>query len=78
MVCIGDNSKKLMDTFHKSVTNIYHADTIEEATQIASILAQENDVVLFSPACPSNEETFETRGNRFINAVKQLENEHHQ
>ena len=78
MVCIGNNSSKLKDTFNKSVADIYHADSIEEATQIASVIAHENDVVLFSPACPSDEETFETRGNRFINAVKQLENEHHQ
>ena len=78
MVCIGNESEKLMETFNKSVADIYQAEDIEEATKIASLVAQEDDVVLFSPACPSNEETFEARGNRFINAVKQLENEHNQ
>lgn len=76
MICIGDNVNSLIDTFRRSVTDIYQANGIEEATKIASLVAQENDVVLFSPVCPSNEENFETRGNRFINAVKQLENEH--
>ena len=76
MICIGDNVNSLIDTFRRSVTDIYQANSIEEATKIASLVAPENAVVLFSPVCPSNEENFETRGNRFINAVKQLENEH--
>ena len=63
-----------------TVTDIYQAENIEEATKMASLVAMTNDVVLFSPACPSDNksESFETRGNRFINAVRQLENEHHQ
>lgn len=78
MICIGNGSKALIDTFRQTVTDIFHANSIEEATQIAALVAQKNDVVLFSPACPSDSENYETRGNKFINAVKQLENEHYQ
>lgn len=80
LICIGPDSKKLVHTFRDTVTDIYQAENIEEATKMASLVAMTNDVVLFSPACPSDNknESFETRGNRFINAVRQLENEHHQ
>ena len=80
MICIGKDSKSLTKAFSKSVTDIYQAESIEEATKMAAIVAQKNDVVLFSPACHSDNrnESFETRGNRFIHAVRQLENEHRQ
>jgi UDP-N-acetylmuramoylalanine-D-glutamate ligase len=47
---------------------------------MASLLAKENDIVLFSPACKSDKkrETYLERGNLFTNNVKHLENEHHQ
>jgi len=80
LICLGKDSKELVGAFRDTVTDIYQADSIEEATKMASIIAMANDVVLFSPACPSDDknENYEIRGNRFINAVRQLENEHNQ
>jgi UDP-N-acetylmuramoylalanine-D-glutamate ligase len=45
---------------------------------MASLLAQENDIVLFSPACKSDnkKETYIERGNLYTENVKRLENEH--
>lgn len=80
LICVGTNSKKLASTFSNAVTDIFQADCLEDAVKMASLMARKNDVVLFSPACPSDnpKEDFETRGNRFINSVKQLQDEHHQ
>lgn len=80
LICLGSDSKKLVRTFRDTVTDIYQAESIEEATKMASLVALTNDVVLFSPACSSDDknESYETRGNRFINAVRQLQNEHNQ
>ena len=80
LVCVGKNNKNLTDSFSGILTEIYHSASIEEAVKTASLVAKEDDLVLFSPACHSNrsKENFETRGNRFIASVKELENEHHQ
>ena len=73
MICLDDKQEDLNGTFNKAVTDIYHVNNIEEAVNLASLVAEVNDVVLFSPASRASE-NFEMRGNRFINAVKQLEN----
>ena len=80
LICLGADRKKLVRTFRDTVADIYQAESVEEATKIASLVAMSNDVVLFSPACPSEneKENYENRGDRFINAVRQLENEPHQ
>ena len=48
---------------------------IEEAVKTASLVAQEDDIVLYSPACHSykGKENYETRGNRFTASVKDLQ-----
>ena len=43
-----------------------------EAVKEASIIAEENDLVLFSPACKDQGMGYEARGNVFINEVKKL------
>ena len=78
MICLDDENEVLADTFSSAVADIYHATDIEDAVKIASLVAEKNDVVLFSPASSSSKEDFETRGNRYINAVRELKNEHHQ
>lgn len=80
LICLNDQKNKLKNAFESSVHEIFDAKDMEEAVRIASIVAQENDIVVFSPACkPSKEgEAFEERGNQFRNSVKQLKNEWHQ
>ena len=49
-----------------------------EAVRTASLLAKDNDIVLFSPAAKTTGESFAERGELFTETVKQLENELHQ
>lgn len=79
LVCIGNDNKQLKKAFSKAVGEIYEAKSLEEAVNIASLLAEEDDIVLFSPASRSanRRENFEKRGKRFVESVKALENERH-
>ena len=80
LVCIGKDNTRMKEAFSKSVGDIYEAKSLEEAVNIASLLAKEEDIVLFSPASRSEnrKENFEKRGNRFVESVKALEHERHQ
>lgn len=79
LICIGDSSR-LKAAFKSVISDIYQVADIEEAVQLASLIAKENDIVLFSPACHTGTgmESNEQRGNRYIESVKQLENERNQ
>ncbi len=78
LICLGKGNLK--KTFKNDVNEILEAESIEEAVAMASRLAQEEDIVLFSPAGrpATHAESNEQRGNRYIESVKQLENERHQ
>jgi UDP-N-acetylmuramoylalanine--D-glutamate ligase len=56
-------------------SQILHASDVNDAVQKAYEVAQENDVVLFSPACASFDmfKNFEARGKTFIEAVHRLQ-----
>ena len=80
MICVGSNNSKLKKALQKDIKEIYEADDLIAAVKAAAILAKEDDIVLFSPACKSenSDETFVDRGIIFTETVKQLENELHQ
>ena len=79
MVCVGDGNTKLKKAFHKDITDLFEVESMDEAVNLASLLAQNNDIVLFSPACESaTGETYTERGNQFTETVRRLENERHQ
>ena len=78
MVCIGESQAKMKKTFQREVKDIFEADNLEEAVRTASLLAKNNDIVLFSPAAKTKGESFVERGELFTETVKQLENELHQ
>ena len=80
LVCIGQDNTRLKAAFGNAVGDIYEAKSLEEAVNIASLLAEEDDIVLFSPASHSlnRRENYEKRGNRFVKSVKALEDEHRQ
>ena len=80
LVCIGKDNTRMKEAFSKDVGEIYESKSLEEAVNIASLLAKEEDIVLFSPASRSENrrENFEKRGNRFVESVKALEHERHQ
>ena len=80
LICIGKDNSNLKMAFQKDVKEILEADTLKDAVMMASLLAKQDDIVLFSPACKSDnkKETYIERGNRYTENVKRLENEHRQ
>lgn len=72
LICVGSSNESLKKALNKDVKDIYEAKSIEEAVNMASLLAKENDIVLFSPACKSDHENYIERGNLFAKTVKQL------
>lgn len=79
MVCVGEDNAKLKKAFHKDITDLFEVESIDEAVNLASLLAQDDDIVLFSPACKSAiGETYTERGNQFTETVRRLEHERHQ
>ena len=79
-MCIGTDNTRLKAAFDNAVGEIYEAKSLEEAVNIATLLAKKDDIVLFSPASrsPNRRESFEKRGTRFVESVKALEHERHQ
>ena len=79
MVCIGEDNVKLKKTFQKDISEMFEVESIDEAVNLASLLAEDDDIVLFSPACKSaTGETYVERGNVFSETVRRLEHERHQ
>ena len=79
MVCVGESNAKLKKAFHKDITDLFEVESMDEAVNLASLLAQNNDIVLFSPACKSSTgETYTERGKQFTETVRRLENERRQ
>ena len=72
IISLGDEKENIEMTFKGNVNEIYEASSIEEAVNIASIVAQENDLVLFSPACKDKKMSFSERGEVFENEVRKL------
>lgn len=79
IVCVGEGNVKLKKAFHKDIIEMYEAQSIAEAVDVASLIAEVDDIVLFSPACKSAiGETYVERGNLFTENVWRLEHERHQ
>ena len=72
IISIGNEQEGIELTFSSVVKEIYHANSIEEAVSMASILAEEDDLVLFSPACKDSEMDYNERGERFVEEVSKL------
>lgn len=72
IVSLGTEKENIEMTFRGVVNEIYEASDIVEAVRVASIIAEENDMVLFSPACKDQESDYEVRGNVFIDEVRKL------
>jgi UDP-N-acetylmuramoylalanine--D-glutamate ligase len=72
MVVFGQTAEKVRSSAEKAgVTEVEHAEDMNEAVQKAYALSKEGDVILLSPACASWDQykTFEERGDMFIQAV---------
>ena len=72
IISLGNEKENIEMTFKGTVNEIYEAASIPEAVNMASIVAEENDIVLFSPACKDHEMDYAERGKMFVEEVKKL------
>ena len=72
IISLGEEKENIEMTFKGTVKEFYEANDIEEAVNIASIIAEENDIVLFSPACKDNDLDFAERGAQFEQEVSKM------
>lgn len=74
VIYLGSSSDKILNHYSSHKMLFAKASTINEAVQMSVAYAISGDVVLFSPACPSNHthDTYKTRGNEFKDVVKNL------
>lgn len=72
----GQSKEKMLEAFSqvKSIHELKLFDNLEEATRAAYKVADQGDIVLFSPACASWDQfkNFEIRGDHFVNYINQL------
>lgn len=74
IVCLGKDNLRLHEAFSNEVEIMVNTQSMPEAVQMASHLAQKGDIVLLSPACASFDLflNYEDRGRQFKKAVKML------
>ena len=75
IVSLGNEKENIEMTFKGVVNEIYEASDIAEAVKVASIIAEENDLVLFSPSCKDQVMSSDMRGIAFIKEVRKLTTE---
>ncbi len=74
MVCFGEAGRMLAEACEAAGLETTRVETVADAVEAASKVAQEGDVVLLSPACTSFDayENFEQRGEDFRRHVLRL------
>lgn len=72
IISLGSEKENIEMTFRGVVNEIYEAPDIAEAVKMASIIAEKNDMVLFSPSCKDQEMDHNNRGDLFVKEVKEL------
>lgn len=77
VVTFGETKDKLADYFSNAgINQVQVVETVGQAVHLAYQLSEENDVILFSPACASWDQypNFEARGEDYIKAIDLLIN----
>ena len=72
IISLGQEKENIEMTFQGVVQDFYDASSIEEAVNKASLIAQKNDIVLFSPACKDGDMDYSNRGDTFVREVHKL------
>lgn len=74
VIYLGVHADKVLKFYSSHKMLFAKATTLKESVQVAAAYALSGDVVLFSPACPSNHafDSYKNRGNEFKNVVKGL------
>ncbi|MBQ9011465.1 MAG: UDP-N-acetylmuramoyl-L-alanine--D-glutamate ligase [Bacilli bacterium] len=75
VVCYGQTKEKIEKYFTDKDIDVTVVDNLEEAVKLAYNLSEENDTILFSPACASWDQfdSFEQRGKLFKEIVENLQ-----
>lgn len=73
LIVIGRDAEQFKAAF-RTIVSISHAQNLKQAVHIASNFAIQNDIVLLSPACASQDmfQDYAARGDEFKTQVKQL------
>lgn len=71
LICFGEKIEKLKSTFQGIIPSILPVNNINDAVLLASAMAEEKNIVLYSPA-NGNEGDIERRGIEFCMAVNNL------
>jgi len=74
IVCIGEDTKSIHETFGNDIKDIVDAKSMIEAVRLSYEFATKGENVLLSPACASFDmfQNFEHRGIEFKNSVRKL------
>ncbi len=74
LICVGVDNKALHTAYGDLFPDMVEADSMMAAVQAAYLLANEGEVVLLSPACPSFDlfESYQDKGLQFKKAVCEL------
>ena len=74
IICLGSDNSKIISRYADKVQAIYETQSAEQAVLTAYTIGKKGDTVLLSPACASYDlfESFEERGDKFRQAVKNL------
>lgn len=67
IVCLGIDNSKIQAAFEPIHDIIIETRSVEEAIKVGSLYAEQDDVILLSPACASFDlfKNYEDRGNKF-------------
>ena len=74
LICVGADNRAIHDAYGELFPDMVETSSMMAAVQTAYLLANEGDVVLLSPACPSFDlfESYQDKGLQFKKAVCEL------
>ena len=74
IICLGTDNAPIVEAFGDLIPDIVETDTMTNAVQAAYLMANEGEVVLLSPSCPSFDlfESYQDKGTQFKQAVYEL------
>ena len=74
IIVYGQKEEAIKESFEGAVNKMMFVDELRTAVFLSNELAEDGDLVLFSPACPSGRgfANYEERGAEFRNAVNDL------
>ena len=74
IVCLGIDNKPIIEAFGDVVADIVETTSMQDAVHSAYLMANDGEVVLLSPSCPSFDlfESYRDKGMQFQKAVCEL------